>query len=225
MLALARVAGRRVSALPARLPETSLPAGHTRVAAAPGPLSEHESALLLERYGVPFAPRRRASTPEEAAAAARDLGCPVVVKVDGVAHKARAGGVVLGIGDPEEAAAVAARLGGPVLVARQVEQGAEALCGMMRDRDFGPVLVVGAGGVAVEELARVAAVVAPVDPETAACLVAEAGVADPDGVVASTLAALGRVALEHPEIESIDVNPLVVGPTGTVAVDALVVVG
>ena len=50
----------------------------------PGPLAEHESALVLERYGVPFAERRRAATPEEAAAAAVELGFPVVVKVDGV---------------------------------------------------------------------------------------------------------------------------------------------
>ena len=66
--------------------------------------------------------------------------------------------------------------------------------------------------------------VAPVDPETAAELVAEAGIDDPHGVVAPTLAALGRLALAHPEIESIDVNPLIVGAGGTVAVDALVVV-
>jgi hypothetical protein len=55
--------------------------------------------------------------------------------------------------------------------------------------------------------------------------VAEAGVEDAGGVVAATLVALSRLSLAHPEIESIDVNPLVVGPTGTVAVDALVVLG
>jgi acetyltransferase len=180
---------------------------------------------VLERLGVPFAARRRATTPEEAAAAASELGFPVVIKVDGPAHKARDGGVVLGVHTAEEAAEEARRLGGRVLVARQVEPGAEALCGMTRDPDYGPVLVVGSGGVAVEELRDVTAAVAPLDPDTAAELVAEAGVEDAGGVVAATLVALSRLSLAHPEIESIDVNPLVVGPTGTVAVDALVVLG
>jgi acetate---CoA ligase (ADP-forming) len=191
---------------------------------ATGALSEHESSLVLERYGVPLAPRRRAATPAAAAAAATELGCPVVVKVDGVAHKAREGGVVLGISSPDEAAAAAARLGGPVLVARQVDAGVEVLCGMTRDPDYGPVLVVGEGGVAVEELDHLVAVLAPLDPATAVELVAEAGVDDPHGVVADTLVALGRLSTAHPEIVSVDVNPLVVGPNETVAVDALVVV-
>ena len=65
-----------------------------------GPLPEHESALVLERYGIAFAPRRRASGPEEAARSAVELGFPVVVKVDGPAHKAVAGGVALGIEVP-----------------------------------------------------------------------------------------------------------------------------
>ena len=222
MRALAHVARWR----PARLPATdgARPTSAT-CCRRPAPLSEHESALVLERYGVPFAPRRRAASPEEAAAAAAELGFPVVVKVDGVAHKAREGGVVVGVRTPRGggrggAAVSAARCSSP----GRSSAGVEALCGMTRDPDYGPVLVVGAGGVAVEELARVVTTVAPIDHETAAELVAEAGIDDPRGVVALTLAALGRLALAHPEIESIDVNPLIVGAGGTVAVDALVVV-
>ena len=221
MRALAHVARRR----PARVDGDGLPAPDVRdLLDGSGALSEHVSALVLERYGVPFAARRRAGTPEEAAAAAAEIGFPVVVKVDGVAHKAREGGVVLGIETAEAAADAARRLAGPVLVARQVDAGDEALCGMTRDPDYGPVLVVGAGGVAVEELHRVVTTVAPIDPETARELVTEAGIDDPAGTVAHTLAALGRLAVAHPEIESVDVNPLIVGPAGTVAVDALVVV-
>jgi acetyltransferase len=221
--ALAHVAGWRAPRPPSDTVLQGVDLGG--LLATAGPLSEHESALVLERYGVPFAPRRRAATPDEAAVLARELGFPVVVKVEGVAHKARAGGVVLGVETPEAASAAAARLGCPVLVARQVEPGPEALCGMSRDPDYGPVLVVGVGGAAVEELARVTATVAPLDLETAGELVAEARIDDPDGVVAATLAALARLALEHPEIESVDVNPLIVAPGGTLAVDALVVVG
>ena len=191
----------------------------------PGALPEHESALLLERFGVPFAPRRRATSPEEAATAAVELGFPVVVKVDGAAHKARGGGVVLGVSTAIEAADEARRLGGRVLVARQVEAGEEAICGMTRDPDYGPVLAVGPGGVAVEELDRLTLTVAPLDLDTAREVVSEAGIRDVGDVVAATLVTLGRLALAHPEIGSIDVNPLIVGPRGAVAVDALVVVG
>ena len=111
-----------------------------------GPLPEFESALVLERYGVPLAPRRRAASPEEAAAAAAELGFPVVVKVDGPAHKAAQNGVVLGLGDEDGVRGATQRLGGRVLVASQAEGGAEAFCGMTRDPDFGPVLAVGLGG-------------------------------------------------------------------------------
>lgn len=191
----------------------------------PGPLSEHESALVLERYGVPFAARRRAATPEDAAAAAAELGTPVVVKIDGPAHKSRVGGVVLDVASPQAAAEAALRLGGPVLVARQVENGPEALCGMTRDPDFGPVLAVGPGGAAVEELDRVVLSVAPLRVDDARELVAEAGLDDdPEDAVAHALVALGRLALAYPEIEAVDVNPIILAAGGAVAVDALIVV-
>lgn len=190
----------------------------------PGALPEHESALVLERCGVPFAERRRTASPEEAADAARELGFPVVVKRDGPAHKAREGGVVLGLRSPEAVEEAATRLGGTVLVARQVPTGEEVLCGLTRDPVHGAILVVGAGGGDVEELDRVVLCAAPVERGLAAELVEEAGVDDPHGVVSDTLVALSRLALAHPEIASIDVNPLVVGPEATVAVDALVVV-
>jgi len=188
-----------------------------------GALPEHESSLVLERLGVPFAQRRRATTPDEAAAAAEAIGAAVVVKTDGVAHKARDGGVVLGITSPEAAAEAARRLGGPVLVAQQVEAGAEVLCGVTRDPDFGPILAVGRGGVEVEELDSVVVSSAPLDASSAARLVAAAGVEDPHGVVAETLATLGDLALAHPRIASVEINPLIVTVSATIAVDALVV--
>jgi acetyltransferase len=189
-----------------------------------GALPEHESSLVLERLGVPFASRRRVATPEEAAAAFDALGGPVVVKRDGPAHKAREGGVVLGVASADAAADAARRLGGSVLVARQVEPGMEVLCGMTRDPDFGPVLAVGTGGAAVEEADHLALAAAPLDVSAAARLVTEAGVDDRHGVAAATLAAIGDLALANPRIESVEVNPLIVGASGSTAVDALVIV-
>jgi acetyltransferase len=220
MLALGRVA--RLRAVAPSSDERGMPE-MPELAGVAGAMSEHESALLLERLGVPFAPRRQASTPAEAGRVAVELEFPVVVKLDGPAHKSRAGGVVLGVSSAEGAVEAAGRLGGPVLVAKQADPGEEILCGMTRDPDFGPVLAVGAGGTAVETLARVALAVAPVDRVLAEQLVEEAGVDDPSGVVARTIVALSRLALAYPEVESVDVNPMIVTPTGAIAVDALVV--
>ena len=193
-----------------------------------GPLPEYESALVLERYGVPLAPRRRAASPEEAAVAAAELGFPVVVKVDGPAHKAAQNGVVLGLGDEDGVRGATERLGGRVLVASQAEGGAEAFCGMTRDPDFGPVLAVGLGGRAVEALSLAAVSLAPIGHEEARQLVTEApGLEASPGAheaLAATLVALGRLAVDHPRIAAVDVNPLILSADGAVAVDALVVV-
>ncbi len=195
---------------------------------AAGALAEFESALVLERYGVPVAPRRRAASPDEAADAAAELGFPVVVKIDGPAHKAAENGVVLGLADADGVRSAAERLGGKVLVARQAEGGVEAFCGMTRDPDFGPVLAVGLGGRAVESLSLAAVSLAPLGDEEARALVAEApGLEAGDAAgaaLAATLVALGRLAVDHPQISAVDVNPLILSADGAVAVDALVVV-
>jgi acetyltransferase len=198
---------------------------------AQGALPEHESALALERYGVEFAPRRRAANAAEAAAAAAELGFPVVVKVDGPAHKAAEGGVALGVDTPEAARAATERLGAPVLVARQLPGGIEAFCGMTRDPDYGPVLAVGLGGEAVEALSLASVCLAPVDLDLAREMVNEApGLARVAAsgtleALARTLAALGRLAVDHPAIAECDVNPLILSADGAIAVDALIVVG
>lgn len=222
MRALARVAGWR----PARADEHAPlpPIGLDGLFAADGAQPEHESALALERYGVRFASRKRAATPDEAARAAEELGFPVAVKLDGPAHKSRVGGVVLGVETPEAAADAARRLGGSVLVTRQLAPGPEVFCGMTRDPQYGPVLAVGAGGTDVESLGRIAASVGPLDAQTAAELADEAGFERARDEIAGVLVALGRLAVEHPEISEVDVNPLILSDDGAVAVDALVVV-
>ena len=194
-----------------------------------GALPEHESATALERYGVRFAARRRCATPDQAAVAAEALGGRVVVKSDGPAHKQAAGGVLTGIVGADQARAAATRLGGPVLVAEQVDAGLEVFCGMSRDPSWGPVLAVGLGGRAIEALALAAVAVAPLDEPAAARLVERApglaALASPAAlaIVAATLVSLSRLAQDHPEIEEIDVNPLILTGASATAVDALVV--
>ena len=195
-----------------------------------GALSEYESGLVLERYGISVGARRRARTAEEATRAAVELGFPVVVKREGSAHKSREGGVILGLADERSVGLAAARLGGPVLVAAQLQGHLEAFCGMTRDPDFGPVLAVGLGGTAVEHMPGVRSCIAPIAIEEARRLVVDATVisrtASPVAVeaIARVLVALGRLALDHPEIAAVDVNPLIVDEHGAVAVDALVIV-
>jgi acetate---CoA ligase (ADP-forming) len=195
-----------------------------------GALPEYESAGVLERYGVVFPPRRRAASPADAADAAAELGFPVAVKADGPAHKARDGGVMLGVASREAAAEQAARLGGGVLVMRQVPAGPEALCGLARDAAFGPLVTVGLGGAAVEALSLAAVALAPIGREAALELVSEApglaavACAAAREALADVLVALGRLAVDHPEIVEVDVNPLILSEDGVVAVDALVIV-
>jgi acetate---CoA ligase (ADP-forming) len=222
MLALARTARLRPYA--AAVDDEDLP-DVSDLLASDGPLPEHESALVLERLGVRFAPRARAASPEQAAAAARELGLPVVVKLDGPAHKSQAGGVVVGVASPEEAAAAARRLATPVLVAKQIEGVDEVFCGMTRDPQYGPVLAIGRGGAGLEAHGQVVLTVMPLDHALAGDLVAEAGIEDEAGDVAGVLVVLGRLARAFPQVDSVDVNPLVLTPAGAIAVDALVVVG
>jgi acetyltransferase len=197
----------------------------------PGVLSEFDSGAVLERYGIPVGARRRAHTPSEAARAAAELGFPVVVKRDGPAHKSRSGGVIMGLDDEASVRRAAERLGCPVLVAVQRVGKLEVFCGMTRDPDYGPVLAVGLGGTAVERLPGARSSIAPLAIEGARRLVEETAVVSrlvsPAALdaIARVLVALGRLAVEHPEIAAADVNPLVVDGLSAVAVDALVIVG
>lgn len=188
-----------------------------------GALPEFESAQILESYGVPIAARHRVATADQAASVSAVLGFPVVVKSDGPAHKSATGGVILNLNSETEVIAAVEKLGGIAFIATQIPQGVEALVGMVRDEEFGPILAVGHGGVSVESK-RPVAMLGPIDLATATKMVAESGVIDPHAVLAQTLVSLGRIAHEHPEIVEIDVNPMIIYEKATIAVDALVVI-
>ncbi|HKK08793.1 MAG TPA: acetate--CoA ligase family protein, partial [Gemmatimonadota bacterium] len=184
-------------------------------------------------------------TPDEAAAAAARIGGPVAVKLVArhVLHKTEAGGVMLdveGAGAAREAFEVI-RAGTPslegVLVAPMLpEPAARVLVGARRDAGLGPVLTLGAGGVAVEVLHDVAHRVLPVRPSEVGAMARELRTAGlllgARGSAPADLAALERVAAglvrcleEVPEISEVEVNPLFLYPDGARAVDARVILG
>jgi acyl-CoA synthetase (NDP forming) len=217
----ARLRHRRRAPAPRAMPPAEPLAGA-------GALAEMDSAAILAGYGLPYVRAERCATADEAAAAAERIGYPVCVKVDGVAHKARAGGVALGLADAAGVAAAAGRMGGRVIVCEHAAGGVEVLVGSVRDPFFGPIVVAGVGGAVAEAMDVVTATLAPADRDEAHALVAGfpplaralGGV--PGGLV-DAIVAVSRLAAEHPEVAAVDVNPLLVSPERTVALDCLIV--
>ena len=195
----------------------------------------------LAEAGVPFGAARTVSSRDEAFAAARELGYPVVLKASDLLHKSDAGGVVLGLRDEHELAAavddLAARLGPEsfsVEAAEDVAAGFELLVGARRDPRFGPVVVVGAGGIHAEVLRDTAVALAPVSEEKAEDLVRSLAAAPlftgargrpplDVGAAARAVVALSQFAAAHPEVAEVEVNPLLVRRDGTVGLDARIV--
>jgi acyl-CoA synthetase (NDP forming) len=205
-----------------------------------GPLDAIDTFRLLRDYRIRAVRAQRADSATAALAAAAQIGYPVVVKTaePGVAHKSDAGGVVLGIGDAaglEAAYAdLAARLGPRVLVCETAEPGVELSAGIVADPGLGPLVVVGAGGVLVEHLADRAVVLPPVDAARARRMLSRLHVArllagfrgGPPADLGAITAALTGVSAIAGELggalAALDINPLICGPSGAVAVDVLV---
>jgi acyl-CoA synthetase (NDP forming) len=196
---------------------------------------------MLRDYGIAAARTRAADTSAAAVAAAGEIGYPVVLKTGepGIAHKSDAGGVALGLRDRDALRSayqdLAARLGPRVLVCEAIPPGPELSLGLARDHELGPLLVVGAGGVLVELLADRAVALPPVSSGQARQMVGTlraarllAGVrgqpaADLNAVTAA-ITGLSQLASELGGVlEALDINPLICGPGGAVAVDALVI--
>jgi acyl-CoA synthetase (NDP forming) len=223
--ALARAAARPSPTGVPALPEAAEPVPE---------LGYLESRLLLAGAGIPFPVALRAENAGEAAAAAAELGYPVVLKALGVVHKSDAGGVVLGLQDEAALlAAVESVDAAAYSVEQQVEgsRGLELIAGCRRDPRFGPVLLVGLGGVFAEVLKDVATALAPATPELVeelllglrgAPLLTGARGRPPLAVraAAEACAALSRLAAEHPELDELEINPLLVTPDFAIGLDA-----
>ena len=202
-------------------------------------LAERESARLLAAYGLPLVESAFAASADQAVTAADRFGYPVVLKADaaGLAHKARAGGVRLGLADANAVGAafeaLRAAIGAAgvgqfrgVLVQPEAAPGLEAVLGSAQDPQLGPQVVAGLGGAYAEALAQVAARLAPLRAADAAELIDETPLQGLPGQPA-LLEALQRLAWFAADFEDLvaecDLNPVRLYPDRVLALDALVV--
>ncbi|WP_295529600.1 acetate--CoA ligase family protein [uncultured Pseudacidovorax sp.] len=242
------------AALAARQPPAAVPQrecrGHVPAGLAAGFLTEPDARRLLEANDIPVTRWEFAADIDTAVAAARRLGGPVAIKAVSAAiiHKSDIGGVRLGVeGDAQvrqacQAIADAAHCAGVAvldgfLVTEMVRADVELIAGIQNDPDFGPLVMVGAGGVLVELMKDVQLAPAPLSMDTArAMLRGLASFALLDGyrgrapadldALAALLVQLGELAAAHGgRVRELDINPLFVRGAHIVAADARATLG
>jgi acetate---CoA ligase (ADP-forming) len=201
-------------------------------------LGEARALEMLADFGVPVARTAAATDLAGVLAAAGRLGYPVALKTAAASHKTEDGGVTLGIRDEVVLATayreMSSRLGPSATVQEMVEPGVEMALGVVHDPQFGPLVMVAAGGVLIETLGDRRLALPPLDEVRASKLIDRLDArALLDGVrgappadvnaLARTLSRLSLLARDLGDlIGALDVNPVIVGPRGCVAVDALV---
>lgn len=204
-----------------------------------GWLELDEAARLLEACGIPVLPTCAATTAAEAVSVAESIGFPVVLKARSgdLVHKSDVGGVVLGLDSSkavrEAYEEMARRLGpqmGGAVIQPIAPSGVEAIVGLASDPVFGPVVMVGLGGVMTDLLGDRAFAVPPLDVGAADAMVASlraaplldgyrgAPAVDRRALVA-VLEAIAHVAEEIPELVELDLNPILVSSAGALVVD------
>jgi acetate---CoA ligase (ADP-forming) len=216
----------------------------------PAPASDLTPATLdaaLARYGITQPKSRTVASAQEAADAAAAIGFPVALKINSadIVHKTEAGGVILDLASPQEVAAAAetliaaakkthpdAKIDG--FLVQEMVSGVETIVGTQSDPLYGPMLLIGAGGVLVELIGDAAMRLLPIDETEVAAMIDSLKIkrlldghrgkppADRKALEAAALA-LARFYLDHrARIEEIEINPLIVRPQGAVAVDVRV---
>ncbi len=203
---------------------------------------EDRAKGLLERIGIACPRRHACGSEEEVLIAAERLGFPVAVKLlhADLRHKTELGGVHLGLATPNDLAdalgrlrAVPAPAGARYLVEQMAPSGPELLLAAVDDPTFGPIVMLGAGGVEAELLADVTTRRAPVAPVEARSMLGDLKTADrfrgfrggpavDEGELAGLVVAIGTLLVAEPALAEIEVNPLRVTRGGILALDALV---
>ncbi len=207
----------------------------------PGHLDEAASLEVLARFGVPGATSRICQDAGAVAEAGAELGYPVVLKTAeaGIDHKSDLGGVVLNLWNAADLdaayARLSTRLGPRVVVQRQAEKGVELAFGCVMDPDFGPLVMVAPGGTLVELFDECQFARAPFGADKAEAMIRKLRISrlidgvrgEAPGDMAGAARALSAFSLAcaalASQISEIDVNPVMVTPTGAMAVDALIV--
>ena len=232
---------------PSLLPQSALDAACSlaraeigRLPAEPGAaLSQQAAVLLLEMFGIPSAAGCFTTDAPGTLAAAEQLGMPVVLKTanPAILHKTEAGGVAVGLADAaavaDAYARIAAACGPLVQVQAQAAPGIELLLGMTNDPQFGPMVTVGLGGIFTELLADAVTFTPPGDDASVRgrlqllqgykllCGYRGRPAADLNALVDVILRFGMLCATIGPLFEAIDLNPVIAGPGGAMAVDAL----
>jgi acyl-CoA synthetase (NDP forming) len=209
---------------------------------APGaPLSEHDALSLLASYGISTAKCCLVSNQQEVAEAGLNMAYPVVLKTaaPGVLHKSDVGGVILDITDTPSLirayTEMHGRLGAAAIVAEMAPKGIELALGALVDPQWGPIVLISAGGVLMELLDDKAAALAPLSRDEAAAMVASLKInrlldgyrgskpVDRESVIDGIVRLSWLVADFASLISEIDVNPLIVSADGCIAVDSLII--
>jgi acetyltransferase len=212
-------------------------------------LTEVEAKALIAAYGIPVVPTRLARNEAEAAHAAEAIGAAVVLKIlsPDITHKSDVGGVALGLDGPERVRAAAAAMRARIaqlapaaklegftvqpMIARP--RAFELILGLVTDPQFGPVVLFGQGGTAVELIEDKSLELPPLNLGLAQALIARTRIARllkgyrgrPPAkldAIAAALLALSQLAVDFAEIAEIDINPLLADENGVVALDARV---
>lgn len=227
--------GALISAEPR--PLSGAPPGVATSPLPAGSLTEPESLRLLAGFGVPVVQTIECATVEEAQAAALRVGFPLVMKavVRDVAHKSDLGLVRVGLTDPSAVADAYAALGPSVVVQTLIQGALEAIAGVTRADGVGLVLIAGLGGIYAEALNATTTWAMPVERDVLERDIAASPLGRvlssarwkyPDALPAliALLLALQSAALAHGDaVQAIDVNPVILGACGAIAVDALVI--
>jgi acyl-CoA synthetase (NDP forming) len=209
----------------------------------PGLHTADQALSLCKAYRIPIALFETAIDAEAAARAADRIGYPVALKAlaTDIIHKSDVGGVALGLASSEavrrEADAMLTRIAHParLMVQQMVTGGLEVILGGKRDRSFGPVVMLGLGGIYVEVFEDVAFRVAPLKRTDAKEMIEEIrGKRLLEGVrgkppldrkaLIKALTAISSILIENPAIAEIDINPLLILENGAAALDARVLV-
>ena len=199
----------------------------------------HAAFALLADYGIAIAATGVADDLDDVLAVADTVGYPVALKTSAADHKSDVGGVVLGIADAtalsQSYRSMADRLGPAVSVHAMAQAGVEVSVGVVRDANFGSLIVVAAGGTMVELLADRAVACPPVTSADAVRMLRSLRIApllagwrgeppvDTDAL-AAVIAGFSQLALELGDvIDAVEANPVIASPIGAIAVDALVI--